>query len=168
MRDAATLEELYCRHSAMVHAIVNQRVRNVSDADDITQGIFLKLANKPRSIPAEDAMRWLARVAVNAAIDALRARRHPWLPLTHIVLQLSSAEVTYINQAENERMHVALAALAPSQRTALRLSYFDGLTHAQIAWVTRVPLGTVTSRIRSGVRQLRAALSEPTRLSRAV
>ncbi len=50
--DAATLEELYYRHSAMVHAIVNQRVRNVSDADDITQGIFLKLANKPPSIPA--------------------------------------------------------------------------------------------------------------------
>ena len=168
MMDAATLEELYCRHFAMIHAIVNQRVRNVSDADDITQGIFLKLARRLPAIPAEGAMNWLARVAINAAIDALRVRRHPSPPPTYIALQLSSAEATYINQAENERLHVALAALAPSQRTALKLSYFDGLTHAQIAWVTRVPLGTVKSRIRSGVRQLRAALSEPTLLSRAV
>jgi RNA polymerase sigma-70 factor (ECF subfamily) len=64
------------------------------------------------------------------------------------------------DRAVAERVRTALAALPPAQRQALGLAYFSGYTQSEIASLTGTPLGTVKTRMRAGMGQLRKVLHE--------
>jgi len=59
---------------------------------------------------------------------------------------------------DGERVRAALAQLPPEQRDPIALGFFGGVTHEEIARRTAMPLGTVKTRIRTGLRKLRSAL----------
>jgi RNA polymerase sigma-70 factor, ECF subfamily len=102
---------------------------------------------------------WLAVIARNRAIDALR-RRRPENNIEDVVL---SVEHNLAGEADRSRtMHKvrgALQAMPAAQRAALEMAYFEGLTHTEIAGKTGEPLGTIKTRIRSGLVALRKVLA---------
>ena len=102
---------------------------------------------------------WLAVIARNRAIDALR-RRRPQEDLEDVVV---SVETDLASEADRsramEKVRFALQGMPPPQRSALELAYFEGLTHTEIAEKTGEPLGTIKTRIRTGLLSLRKVLA---------
>ena len=99
---------------------------------------------------------WLAVIARHRAIDRLRKRR----PETEIEECVIAGGPDLRDETERtlviEKVRGALQEMNPEQRKALELAFFEGLTHVEIAEKTGEPLGTIKTRIRSGLQQLRA------------
>ena len=101
---------------------------------------------------------WLAVIARNRAIDALRKRRYE-SDIEDIVV---SVEPDFASEADRSRVakniREVLNGMHPAQRQALEMAFFEGLTHTEIATKTGEPLGTIKTRIRAGLLALRKAL----------
>ena len=119
--------------------------------------MFIQLWRNPLAFNASrgNLGAWLAVIARNRAIDALRKRR-PETDVTDIVV---SVEPDLAGDAERaramEKVRGALGSMPAAQRSALEMAYFEGLTHTEIAAKTGEPLGTVKTRIRAGLMALR-------------
>ena len=112
---------------------------------------------------------WLLRIARNRAIDRLRRRRRFRLKLARAEAygelppdRVHAVEVDEAAQPGwhvHESVHAALEALPPEQREAVRLAYFQGLTHSEIARQLAIPMGTVKTRLRLAFDKLRTSLA---------
>ena len=103
---------------------------------------------------------WLAVIARNRAIDMLRKRR-PESDIEEVVI---SVEPDLAGDAEREivmtKVRGVLSGMAASQRMALEMAYFEGLSHSEIAAKTGEALGTIKTRIRTGLLALRKAFQK--------
>lgn len=148
---------LYDRYSSIVYSVALRVLQDTGAAEDVLQDIFLQLWRKPGAFDASrgNMGAWLAVIARNRAIDALR-RRRPENDIEDVVV---SVEPDLASDAERsramEKVRGALQAMPAAQRSALEMAYFEGLTHTEIAEKTGEPLGTVKTRIRSGLLSLR-------------
>ena len=112
---------------------------------------------------------WLLRIARNRAIDRLRRRRRFRLKLARAEAygELPPERVAAVEPNEagqpgwhvHRSVHAALEALPPEQREAVRLAYFQGLTHSEIAKQLAIPMGTVKTRLRLALDKLRSSLA---------
>ena len=156
--DQQAMSELYDRYSKVVYAVALRVLQDAAGAEDVLQDVFLQLW---RNSDAFDASRgslapWLAVIARHRSIDRLRKRR-PETDIEDCVI-VSGPDL----RDETERalligkVRGALDLMSPEQRQAMELAFFQGLTHTEIAEKTGEPLGTIKTRIRSGLQQLRA------------
>jgi RNA polymerase sigma-70 factor, ECF subfamily len=155
--DASAFDELFARHYPYVLRTIAVIVRDDARAEDLTQTVFLNLWIAPESFREGSLVAWLSRVGRNRAFDELRARRFN-APLPDVVDDGPTPDDRVAAGIDAERVRAALGTIAAEQRSPIELSYFAGLTHAQIADRTAVPLGTVKSRLRAGLRALRDRL----------
>jgi RNA polymerase sigma-70 factor, ECF subfamily len=157
--DEKALAELYDRYSGIVYSVALRVLGDTGAAEDILQEIFLQLWRNPGLFDSSRGKLapWLAVIARNRAIDALRKRR-PEDDITELVV---SVEPDMAGDAERaaamSKVRGVLAAMPPSQRSALEMAYFEGLSHSEISAQTGEPLGTVKTRIRTGLLTLRKA-----------
>ncbi len=159
MRDADAFELLYDRYHRLVYGVALRVLGDVSAAEDVTQAVFLKLWSSPQAFSSGTFGAWIARVARNRAVDAARSRSlRSSQELPAALPEDGVLEETAIANIDGERVRQALAQLPAEQRELLELGFFDGVTHEQIARRINVPLGTVKTRIRTGLRRLRQAL----------
>lgn len=155
--DERAMAALYDRYSSVVYSVALRVLGESSQAEDVLQDVFLQLWRKPGNFDASRGSLgpWLAVIARNRAIDMLR-KRHPESDVEDVIL---SVEPNLAEEAERsramEKVRGALATMAPSQRAALEMAFFDGLTHTEIAAKTGEPLGTIKTRIRGGLLCLR-------------
>lgn len=102
---------------------------------------------------------WLAVIARHRAIDSLRKRK-PVDDLENVVV---SVEPDLASDTDRSRamakVREAFEQMSAQQRAALEMAYFEGLTHAEIAEKTGEPLGTIKTRIRTGLLSLRKVLA---------
>lgn len=130
-------------------------------AEDLLQEIFMQLWRNPAAFDSNRGTLapWLAAITRNRAIDWLR-RRRPETPVTDVAL---STEPDLASQTELAlsvgKIRTMLDSMPKTQRDALEMAYFEGLTHSEIAARTGQPLGTIKTRIRSGLLALRTALT---------
>ncbi|PYV53401.1 MAG: RNA polymerase subunit sigma-24 [Acidobacteria bacterium] len=123
------------------------------------QEVFIQLWRNPGLFDSSrgNLAAWLSVIARNRAIDALRKRR-PESEIDDIVI---SVEPDLAGDAERaramEKVRGTMGVMPSAQRSALEMAYFEGLTHTEIAAKTGEPLGTVKTRIRAGLLQLRKA-----------
>lgn len=102
---------------------------------------------------------WLGVISRHRAIDVLRKRR-PQTDLEEVVIAGShDLRKTTEQNLVVEKVRGALAEMFPEQRRCMEMAFFEGLTHAEIAAKTGEPLGTVKTRIRSALLQLRKRLA---------
>ena len=158
-RDAAAFETLYDRHQRLVYGIAFKMLGDEASAEDLTQAVFLKVWSAPQTFGGGNFQAWLARVTRNRAVDVLRSRAsRPEAELpADIPLEGALAE-SVIARLDGERVRSALEALPAEQRRPIELGFFGGLTHDEIARQSGTPLGTIKTRIRTGLRRLRSSL----------
>jgi RNA polymerase sigma-70 factor (ECF subfamily) len=154
--DVGALDYLYSRFADDIRGYVTSIVANRDDADDVTQDVFLKLTHsirryEPQTVPF---VAWLIRVARNAAIDHVRARR-----------QLPMENVRVDGPADDGRdgfraIRSALGRLPHEQRQVLVLRHLVGLTPSEIAERLDRTESSVHGLHHRGRRTLRGALVE--------
>ena len=155
--DERAIATLYDRYSSVVYSVALRVLGDTGAAEDVLQEVFIQLWRNPLAFNASrgNLGAWLAVIARNRAIDALRKRR-PETDVTDIVV---SVEPDLAGDAERaramEKVRGALGSMPAAQRSALEMAYFEGLTHTEIAAKTGEPLGTVKTRIRAGLMALR-------------
>lgn len=160
-RDAGAFEALYDKYSRLVYGVALRVLGEPPSAEDVTQAIFMKLWTDPESFTAGNFNAWIVRVARNRAVDALRsrsARSHDDLPES--LPAEGALEDTALADIDAGAVRGAVAQLPDEQRKLIEMGFFGGVTHHEIAQRTGIPLGTVKTRIRSGLRRLRAALDD--------
>jgi RNA polymerase sigma-70 factor, ECF subfamily len=159
--DQSAMADLYDLYSGVVYGVALRVLASAAAAEDVVQEVFLQLWRNPQSFDAERGRLapWLAVIARNRAIDHLRKR-----PAEDAIDELPiSTGVDLENDAAQklavEKVRGVLALLPPDQRKALEMAFFEGMTHTEIAGKTGDPLGTVKTRIRTGLLALRKAFA---------
>jgi RNA polymerase sigma-70 factor (ECF subfamily) len=159
--DQSAMAALYDRYSSIVYAVALRVLQDTGAAEDVLQDIFMQLWRHPGAFDASrgNMAAWLAVIARHRAIDALRRRR----PENDIADVIVSVEPDFASDADRsramEKVRGALNTMPPPQKSALEMAYFEGLTHSEIAEKTGEPLGTIKTRIRTGLLSLRKVLA---------
>jgi RNA polymerase sigma-70 factor (ECF subfamily) len=160
--DREAFAELYDRHAAAVYGICKRILKSPEAAEDVTQSVFTMLWTKPGSFAGGNFSAWITRVARNAALDVLRSAavktREPEFPQNIPAPVDLDDEV--LSGLRADAIQKALAQLPDDQREAIEQAYFGGLSYREVAQRLGAPLGTVKSRIRSGLAQLWQALHQ--------
>jgi RNA polymerase sigma-70 factor (ECF subfamily) len=160
-RDVAAFEALYDAYHRLVFGIGLRILGDPNVAEDLTQTVFLKIWTSPDAFRGGSFVAWVSRVARNRALDVLRARGARVETEIPADLPLDGAlDDEILVMLDAERVRDALAMLPPDQRSLIEMGFFGGVTHQEIARRTSVPLGTVKTRIRTGLRTLRKTLGE--------
>ena len=158
--DMDAVGPLYDAISPQVYGLAYRALRDPSLAEDAVQETFLAIWRSAHRFDRNrgSAKAWLLTIARNRAIDAVR-RRRPVTALPETETAQGSPRATWWaddDRFANRSMLVdGLAKLPFEQRTAIQLSFVQGMTHQQIALHTGAPLGTVKSRVRIGLNRLR-------------
>ncbi len=159
--DQGAMAALYDRYSSIVYSVALRVLQDTGAAEDVLQEIFMQLWRSPGAFDANrgNMAAWLAVIARHRAIDALRRRR----PENNIEDLVVSVEPDLASDADRTRtmdkVRGALQTMPQTQRSALEMAYFEGLTHVEIADKTGEPLGTIKTRIRAGLLSLRKVLA---------
>ncbi|MCB0061224.1 MAG: sigma-70 family RNA polymerase sigma factor [Caldilineaceae bacterium] len=166
-RDEHAFLQLYQQYCNLVFSLALRVVRHQVLAEEVTQDVFLKIWHQPdRWNPAVGQFSsWLLTITRNAAIDRLRKeQRHP-IPNAGIQEPLFS-EATEVSISDNplwfegQVLAHLLQELPEEQRLLIELAFYQGYTHSELAEGLQLPLGTVKTRLRSGLQKLRAAWEE--------
>jgi RNA polymerase sigma-70 factor, ECF subfamily len=165
--DSSALGELYDRHGRAMYSLGCRILSDAADAEEVVQEVF---AQAWRQAGRYDAQRatvggWLLMMTRTRSIDRLRARQVRPAATGDVEATLQQQrdpapdpEAEAVTADAVARLRRAFTELTEGQRLAIELAYFDGLTQADIAEQLREPLGTVKTRIRSGLLKLRAAM----------
>ncbi|MGH7894249.1 MAG: sigma-70 family RNA polymerase sigma factor [Candidatus Binatia bacterium] len=165
--DPSALGPLYDRHARLVYGLALGVLGNADEAADLTQEVFLSLCNEH----TYDATRgsvgaYLTTVVRTRAIDRLRrrTRRVRLLRDHHAAAPAPTPSPTPLERVSlaecSDRVRKALAELPDTERRALEMAYFKGLTQAEIAEDLNVPLGTVKSWCRRGLLAMKGSLGD--------
>jgi len=160
--DQSAMATLYERYSSVVYSVALRVLGDTGAAEDILQDVFMQLWRKPGAFDASrgNLGAWLAVITRNRSIDLLRKRR-PEGDFENVVLSVEPDLATEADRSRAaEKVRAVLAAMPDTQRKALELAYFEGLTHTEIAAKTGEPLGTIKTRIRAGLLALRKAFAQ--------
>jgi RNA polymerase sigma-70 factor, ECF subfamily len=166
-KNQTAMGELYDHTKHLVYGLVLRMLREQSAAEDITQDVYMQIWKKADTFdPARgSALAWIITISRSRALDKMRSSkallRHE-NPTEELGNLLCSGPDPEHNSSLSERAQLvrrSLFELPPIQRTVIELAFFDGLTQSEIAGHTAIPLGTVKSRIRTGMKRLREELS---------
>jgi RNA polymerase sigma-70 factor, ECF subfamily len=161
-QDRNAFSQLYDRCSSLVFSLALRMLKARSDAEDLLQEVFVQIWRQAANYSEERGSpeAWIINITRSRAIDKLRSirRMERSFILTEDPARAESSENVESLAAESEArltMNSALANLPEAQRKVLELAYFDGLTQTEIATRLAEPLGTVKTRMRSGIQRLK-------------
>ena len=155
--DPEALRTLYDRHSAVLFAICVRILRDRSEAEQLLIDIYTELWERGDRYDATRGkpLTYLVTLTRSRAIDRFRARKK------NSQATSDNSPGPLENTLAGERrvlVNQALRTLEPSQRQAVELAFYDGLSHSEIATKLNKPLGTIKTHIRQGLIRLRGAL----------
>jgi RNA polymerase sigma factor (sigma-70 family) len=149
---------LYDNYSGAIYTIINQIVSDKDTASDVMQEVFVNIWRKINTYDAGKGrlFTWMLNIARNAAIDKVRSKGYrdnrknqPMENETSGIAMSTNPTVTDVG------LKKVLTTLNEEYRKLIDLSYFQGFTHEEIAKMMGIPLGTVKTRIRTAITQLR-------------
>ena len=164
-RDKAAFAQLFGHFAPRVKSYLIKLGLNGEAAEDLAQDALVAVWSKAHQYNAEKAKlsTWIFRIARNKFIDQTRRQKYPEVNADDHMAQMVAPEVTdepVIADQTSKRVMAALVKLKPDQRTVIELSFFQELSHSQMARELDLPLGTVKSRIRLAFKALRNELGE--------
>jgi len=164
-RDACAIGELYDRHSRLVFGLILRILKDRGEAEEVLQEVFFLVWTRAETynVALGSPAAWLVRIARNRAIDRLRAnnvRARAVEAAAPPRLRADSPEATATVTERQRAVAHALEALPPEQRELIEQAYFLGLTQSELAKRFQMPLGTVKTKIRTGMLLLRQQLQQ--------
>ncbi len=162
--DEAALARLYDAYRVILFGLLVRILNSREEAEDILQDVFIQVWRRAKDFDETRGrpFTWLVTLARSRAIDRLRqlgARQRLASGAAEEQTEaVSDALTDTIKGTQKEIVRRALAELPEEQRHTLVLAYFEGLTQTEIATKLGAPLGTVKTRMRSGMTKLRALL----------
>jgi RNA polymerase sigma-70 factor (ECF subfamily) len=164
--DASAVAELYDRNARAIYSLALRMLSDAAEAEDVVQDVFTQAWRQAGRYDPSRApvIGWLLVITRARALDRLRARRSRIAPAPIDVTTPDPVdpglgqELQAIGNEEAARLRAALEALPDGQREALELAYYKGLSQSDIAETLKQPLGTVKTRIRTGLLKLRDVL----------
>lgn len=166
--DQAALGELYDRYGRPAYSLARRICADDGIAEDVVQEVFLTFWKNPgRYDPERGAFgTWLLTLVHHKSVDAVRresAIRRRTVPAAEDGQEWSAppgpgADQAALGAVVAGQVRDALSQLPAEQRQALALAYYGGYTQREVATITGVPLGTVKSRMFTGVQRLRSVL----------
>jgi RNA polymerase sigma-70 factor (ECF subfamily) len=161
-RDERAVGELYDRHNRLLFGLILKILRDHGESEEVLQEVFMQVWTRAETynVALGSPAGWLVRIARNRAIDRLRASAVRLRALDGVlpVADIDTPERRAAVSEEQRRVGQALDALPPEQRTLIEEAYFLGLTQSELAERWKLPLGTVKTRIRTGMLTLRERL----------
>ena len=164
-RDEVALAQLYDRYRVILFGLLMRILNNREEAEDVLQEVFLQVWRKAEDFD-EDRGRpftWLVTLARSRGIDRLRTlgarERVAEASAREVPEEVSDAAADAFKSEQRGIVSDALAKLPDEQKRPLMLAYFDGLTQSEIATHLGAPLGTVKTRMRTGLMTLRELLT---------
>ena len=164
--DQSAFGELYDRMLPRVMGLALRVLRDPAQAEEVAQEVFLEVWQLAARFDAEkgSAVGWVLRKAHGRAVDRVRASesrnvrdfRSGLRDLADV--QDSLADVVEL-KIESERVNRALRALPANQREAVTLAHLNGYSHSEVSAMLHIPVGTVKTRIRTGISRLREELA---------
>jgi RNA polymerase sigma-70 factor (ECF subfamily) len=154
--DIEAFQAFYGRYAGRVLAYARQLCRQGDAAEDVAQEVFVAVWRRAASYRPErgDVTGWLYTITRNKLVDLWRR--------TGEANDFGELDERLAGAAEPEDLNLsirqALSRVAPDQRRAIEMAYFGGLTYEETARRLELPLGTLKSRIRSGLKTLRSLL----------
>lgn len=164
-QDREAFSRFYDFYSSLSFTFALRILRNRAEAEDLLQEVFMQIWHKAADYNPKRGKpeAWVITITKSRAIDKLRSRRRKESKGTVLEEQF----LTHSRMAEDKQgveaevkltMQGAMAELSDAQREALELVYFEGLTQSEIAQKLELPIGTVKTRIRDGLKRLRMVL----------
>ncbi|QEL15379.1 sigma-70 family RNA polymerase sigma factor [Limnoglobus roseus] len=160
-RDRPAFADFYDRYASRVFGLLLHLLRNRTDAEDVLQEAFWQVWRQADRFDSRraSAESWVLMIARSRAVDRLRKRRETVTDTVPEVPSDSKPDINLSRQDDAAQVISALGVLPPDQQEPIRLAFFDGLTHEQIARHLNIPLGTVKTRIRLGFLRLKERLT---------
>lgn len=162
--DQDALSLLYDRYQAQMYGLAMRITNDASVAQDAVQEAFVGIwRNASRYVESRASVRtWMLSITHHRSIDLVRRRRsNVPLPEGEVADESLTAPDVWpevARAADADAVRAAISRLSSEQREAIELAYFEGLTQAEIAARVGAPLGTIKSRVRLGLMQLRRHL----------
>lgn len=165
--DESAFALLYDRYSPMLFGMLMRILQDSQAAEEVLQDIFLQLWRKPEQFDAARGRlpAWLTVIGRNRAISKLRGR-----PTQEVLEHTDGLYANTLPSSQNveseaarkqmlDTLKLAMDKLPAEQRQAIELAYFEGMTQSEIAARTGSPLGTVKTRVRTGMLSLKQLLN---------
>jgi RNA polymerase sigma-70 factor (ECF subfamily) len=158
--DQQAFGELYQQYGRAVYSLAYRILQNATQAEEVTQDTFLKVwQHRTQWDPQKGKLKnWLLAITHFTAIDRLRQeRRQPALhpdPIEDTEETMLAPHVEARWQ-DGSALRLLVMQLPKEQAALIDLAFFQGMSHSDIASVTQIPLGTVKTRLRSGLQKLR-------------
>lgn len=162
-RDRGAFETLFRRYAGRIKGVLMKGGASAEEADEAAQEAMLAVWRRAETFDPRraSAAAWIFAIARNRRIDMIRkagrAEPDPDDPLFRPDPEPAADAAVGVAQRD-AALRAAVSALAPAQREAVFLAFFQGLSHAEVAAATGAPLGTVKSRLRLAAERLRDAL----------
>ncbi|MBC7398839.1 MAG: sigma-70 family RNA polymerase sigma factor [Mucilaginibacter sp.] len=159
-REKIAVEALYDMYSASLFGVISRIVIDEATSEDVLQETFVKIWHSFPSYSADKGrlFTWMVNIARNLSIDKLRSKDFK----NHSKNQELENNVTFIDEQRNtvykpELMGIKdlVQKLKPEQKSILDLVYFKGYTHVEAADELGIPLGTIKTRLRMAIIELR-------------
>jgi len=164
-REEAALAQLYDRYRTILFGLLMRILNNREEAEDVLQEVFLQVWRKAADFDESRGrpFTWLVTLARSRGIDRLRTlasrERVAEAGAREVSEEISDAATDAFKSEQRGLVSDALAKLPDEQKRPIMLAYFDGLTQSEIATRLGAPLGTVKTRMRTGMIRLRELLA---------
>jgi RNA polymerase sigma-70 factor, ECF subfamily len=164
--DEAALGILMKKHSSRIMSAALRILRTHSEAEEVTQDVFLALWQSPDRFDAAKGplITWLMILSRSRALDLLRRMKAKTRWESHLPLEALAVRQCLTQSFNLDRdllIEEILGRLPPKQEWVIRSAYFDGYALGEIAERQHLPLGTVKGRARFAIRRLRSELTPP-------
>ena len=160
-KDNQAFGYLYDHYAGALHGVVKQIIGDAEQANDVVQEVFINIWRKIDTYDESKGrlFTWMLNIARNASIDKTRSRQFQQGLRQQVLTNNEIPDYAVRPGIDDYGLKKVLYKLKGEQRMLIDLSYYQGFTHEQIAKALDMPLGTVTTRIRSALTQLRTLLT---------
>jgi RNA polymerase sigma-70 factor (ECF subfamily) len=160
--DQSALRDLYERTRGIVFTVIVRILRDPQSAEEVALDVYHGIWKRAATYDPErgTVVAWIMNQAQSRSIDRVRRERRKKRvdPGNVDVGEMEQDSFASPMDERRERLASALEALTLDERRAIETAYFEELTYAEVAQRLDVPLGTVKTRIRSGLAKLRTLL----------